>query len=415
MSGAARSDEVCTDVPREGPLPASAQSVVMTDASAITILAEPSMASEVRGRALPGASFPVLATHARGNGCRRLWLRIDEAAWICGDYGQLSRLPAHPARPTRPGEALPWSYAFTGHDGVRAYRTYEAAVARPEDPSQFEAWEANWGFAVAEIVGAGGGRALRTLNGFYLRRNDIYRASPTDFQGGSFRELAGDEPDVPFGWVSGYGARVFPAPREQGEGAALERLARVHVFATAQGPRGVTFARIGPERWVRADHLRWIAPAPPPEGVDLAARERWIDVDLTTQTLVAYEGEEPVYATLVSSGRGTFATVPGVFRIHTRYLSLTMDNTEATNLPNHFRLGDVPYVQFFDGDRGLHAVYWHDGFGVARSHGCINMAPRDAAFLFDFTSSPLPAGWSSMAVPAGRGTVVRVRGHYEAG
>jgi lipoprotein-anchoring transpeptidase ErfK/SrfK len=87
-----------------------------------------------------------------------------------------------------------------------------------------------------------------------------------------------------------------------------------------------------------------------------------------------------------------------------------MDNTENANLPNHFRFGDVPYVQFFDGDRGLHGVYWHDQFGTPRSHGCVNLSPRDARWLFHFTTHPLPPGWISRTIPEGQGTLVRVRG-----
>jgi lipoprotein-anchoring transpeptidase ErfK/SrfK len=144
----------------------------------------------------------------------------------------------------------------------------------------------------------------------------------------------------------------------------------------------------------------------------VAARERWIDVDVASQTLLAYEGLEPVYATMVSTGGPRWETPPGVFRIWGRYLAQTMDNTEAVSLRSHYRFGEVPWVQFFDGSRGLHSVYWHDQFGHARSHGCVNLAPRDARWLFEFTSHPLPPGWSVRTIPAGEGSVVRVRGRY---
>ncbi|MEI8256470.1 MAG: L,D-transpeptidase, partial [Deltaproteobacteria bacterium] len=113
----------------------------------------------------------------------------------------------------------------------------------------------------------------------------------------------------------------------------------------------------------------------------------------------------------VSTG-DRYPTVPGEFHVWGKYLAHTMDNTESVHLASHFRLGDVPYVQFFDHDRGLHAVYWHDGFGVAHSHGCVNLAPRDAEYLFHFTAHPLPPGWLAREIPAGRGTLIRVRGRY---
>lgn len=402
--------EVRREVPRSGTLPAGVRSIVMTDESAITIMAQPTFEGAIAGRALPGALLPVFEAR-NGRGCRRLWLRVAENAWVCGDHGELSDAEPVGSREGQPraGEVLPWSYAFASHDGTRAYRTLAAALRASSDPSDYEIWEANWGFATVGTTGEGASRVVRTYGGFFLRRSDLYRATPSEFAGGRFEDLAGTDPMVPFGWVALGGSRVYPAPSEHGAGEPIARLSLVHVYATREAG-GRVWARIGPERWIRADHVRWIAPAPPPEDVDVRARERWIDVDLGSQTLIAYEGADPVYATMVSTGRGQFATRPGVFRIHSRYLAHTMDNTEATHLPNHYRLGDVPYVQYFDGDRGLHAVYWHDGFGVPRSHGCVNLAPRDALYLWRWTAHPLPQGWVSMNIPPGAGTLVRIRG-----
>jgi L,D-transpeptidase catalytic domain len=71
---------------------------------------------------------------------------------------------------------------------------------------------------------------------------------------------------------------------------------------------------------------------------------------------------------------------------------------------------DVPFVQFFDKAIALHGAFWHRDFGHVRSHGCVNLAPLDAAFLFNFTGPKLPAGWSAV-LPAqtNPGTLVRVR------
>jgi hypothetical protein len=45
---------------------------------------------------------------------------------------------------------------------------------------------------------------------------------------------------------------------------------------------------------------------------------------------------------------------------------------------------------------GLHGAYWHDGFGSGRSHGCVNLSPRDARWLFDWASPSLPEGRQAM-------------------
>jgi lipoprotein-anchoring transpeptidase ErfK/SrfK len=128
--------------------------------------------------------------------------------------------------------------------------------------------------------------------------------------------------------------------------------------------------------------------------------ERWFDVNVSKQTLVAYEGTRAVYATLISTGEAgledpahTKATKRGIFRIHTKHVSTTMDSDAAGE---EFELRDVPYVQYFEEGYALHGAYWHDRFGTPKSHGCINLTPEDARRLFFFTQPVLPEGWHSV-------------------
>lgn len=142
--------------------------------------------------------------------------------------------------------------------------------------------------------------------------------------------------------------------------------------------------------------------------------EKWIDINVTRQVLVAYEGTKPVYATLVSTGEAgledptkTKATKRGIFRIHTKYVTATMDSQVVGE---EFELRDVPYVQYFTEGYALHAAYWHDVFGQPKSHGCINLAPEDARRLFFWTGPAVPAGWhgASAGTNGKTGTVVFV-------
>jgi lipoprotein-anchoring transpeptidase ErfK/SrfK len=138
---------------------------------------------------------------------------------------------------------------------------------------------------------------------------------------------------------------------------------------------------------------------------------KWIDVSINRQALVAYEGERPVFATLVSTGADgtgdpdkTHSTVQGTFLIHTKHVSVTMDGDEEGD---EFDLRDVPYVQYFKAGYALHAAYWHDDFGTPRSHGCVNLAPKDAAWLFGWTTPGVPDGWHA-ALSLRHGTLIRV-------
>jgi lipoprotein-anchoring transpeptidase ErfK/SrfK len=167
-----------------------------------------------------------------------------------------------------------------------------------------------------------------------------------------------------------------------------------------------------PGRWMNArDLARPSSSAPPPE---MAADERWIDVELSTQTLVAYEGARPVYATLVSTGVGPrgsdTATPPGVHRIWAKLLTTNMDNLERDDVEKRYSIEEVPWVMFFDKGVALHGAFWHREFGRVHSHGCVNLAPIDARWLFEFSSPHLPGGWSAvLPTRLERGTLVRIR------
>ncbi len=171
--------------------------------------------------------------------------------------------------------------------------------------------------------------------------------------------------------------------------------------------------QVGDDEWMALRDLARPVASPPPDEV-VRRGERWIDVDLATQTLVAYEGTRPVFATLVSTGRGPkgtdAATPPGVHRVWVKILASDMAGGERDDAEQHYSLQEVPYVQFFDGAVALHGTYWHRDFGHVHSHGCVNMAPLDARWLFDFTEPHLPRGWAaSYPTIADEGTVVRVR------
>ncbi len=76
-----------------------------------------------------------------------------------------------------------------------------------------------------------------------------------------------------------------------------------------------------------------------------------------------------------------------------------------------FELRDVPWIQYFSAGFALHGAYWHDDFGIPRSHGCINLAPIDARIVFNWTDPPVPDGWHGINIgdDMGQGTAVHIR------
>lgn len=107
--------------------------------------------------------------------------------------------------------------------------------------------------------------------------------------------------------------------------------------------------------------------------------EKWIDVDLSEQRVVAYEGTEPVRAFIISSGLPRTPTVTGEFRIRMKVRSQTMSG------PGYY-LPNVEWVQYFYEDYAFHGTYWHNNFGQPMSRGCVNMTNADAKWLFDWAS-----------------------------
>lgn len=109
--------------------------------------------------------------------------------------------------------------------------------------------------------------------------------------------------------------------------------------------------------------------------------EKWIDVNLTTQTLRAYEGDKLVLESIISSGRSPYYTVTGQFRIYLRYDTQTMD---GRSLGFDYVTPNVPHVQYFYGNFALHGAFWHNDFGTPVSHGCVNLNLTDAAWLYEW-------------------------------
>jgi lipoprotein-anchoring transpeptidase ErfK/SrfK len=165
--------------------------------------------------------------------------------------------------------------------------------------------------------------------------------------------------------------------------------------------------RIGETEWIAAADVRVFAAAPPPPLLEPG--ERWIDVDLDNQILVAFEGELPVYATMVSSGGKETPTETGIYRM---WLKESEADMKGLNGEDPYSVATVPWTQFFSPEKGLalHTAYWHDQFGMRRSHGCVNLAPRDARWLYFWSDPQVPPGWTMAAgVVEAPGSIVRIR------
>jgi hypothetical protein len=389
----------------EVPLPENALSVQITREDE-PLLSEPRSDAARRGSGSEGARLPIFAAR-RGLGCPGRWLLVGPQAWVCRNHVELTDLPpqARWERPTQRPDGLPFRYFFVGRDGSAGYRSLELA----DEAEPMQSLQPGFGVAIVAERGKAGNAYGLTHHGLWVPMRELMPVRAFLFHG---EDVADGKLDV--GWVLDDKTPLFARPGggARARGAAYKmRFEPVHILEET-GKGAAQYLRVGDGQWLKASAVRRPQLAAPPAEVGRA--ERWLDVELASQTLVAYEGERPVFATLVSTGKGrqgsATGTPKGVHRIWVKLRSSTMSNLDDENAASNYAIEDVPYVQFFHKGVALHGAFWHRSFGRVKSHGCVNLAPVDAQRIFDFTGPHLPVGWTA-ALPTEfeQGTVVRVR------
>jgi L,D-transpeptidase catalytic domain len=330
--------------------------------------------------------------HSEGDGMlasiQRFWVRMQEPALknLLGTLGPPPDFLAH-------GQSIVKPYGVPKH---LHFLTHSEATA----PGA--------GFAITRTFQwQGRPFGLTTeLDVIALDRTNV--VVPSDFHGVT---LADDE-SLPVGFVMSHYALEYEldaAGQLRAKGSLDWRQGLKLTGRTRPGD----FHEVQGGDWIAGGSLRIIAPRTSFPSFATGSR-KWIDISIEQQSLVAYIGRKPVYVTLVSTGLGGMgdpdkvpATARGTFMIHSKHVSITMDSSEDKS--DSYNLLDVPFVQYFHKGYALHGTYWHNDFGRIRSHGCVNLAPIDAAWLFEWTDPAVPPGWHG-ALNMQRGTVVYVHG-----
>ncbi len=212
-----------------------------------------------------------------------------------------------------------------------------------------------------------------------LSRGGWMRASPaayTDFQGLEFYQ----NPSNDFGWVvNETPAYKEPSYNAETTGDLLRREEIIQVYNQVEA-EGAIWYQIAPDKWVDSTKTKIVSFNPiPPDGVD---SDRWIEINLFQQTMAVYEDGQLLYASLVTSGVTPLYTRPGLFQIYKKIPLETMQGATAEDRSDFYYLQDVPWTMYFDEARALHAAYWRTHFGYPASHGCVNLSPTDANWLY---------------------------------
>lgn len=238
----------------------------------------------------------------------------------------------------------------------------------------------------------------KTTKGLVTPSDRFWQTAGSKFQG---VEL-GSAFKLPVAWAYGgnKSAPTYSIDLDKKSVSPKQRVKRFEAIQlTGRGVeiKGINYSEMADGEWLKNIHVRITRPGPAPS--DVGVDERWIDVNVKEQTLVVYRGNTPVYATLISSGKSSnvkskdHSTPLGDFRVREKHITTTMDGdgSAAGDLP--YSIEDVPYVMYYQGSYATHAAFWHANYGVKMSHGCVNLSPLDAKWVFLYADPQLPQGW----------------------
>ena len=311
-------------------------------------------------------------------------LPLGPSTYRTGLAGQGMMLPlvSLPARPLDPAFSfLPYQYAILGEGPSPVYPSLDDAIAGRNAFRTIAAGNLRY-VSYIDYAETDQGRFFQLRSGGWMQvasRVSIPRSYPG---GVEFTR----SPLNAFGWILPLASNV-ETKRTPGfeladyTGHLIYQYELVQVYASQQVD-GYEWYLVGPDEWIEQRFVGRVVPATtPPEGV---TNGRWIEVNLDEQTLAVYENSQLVYAALIASGIDPFFTRPGLFNIYQKLETTPMQGAFEADLSDFYYLEDVPYTLYYDKLRALHGAYWRTSFGFPQSHGCINLAPADSHWLYDW-------------------------------
>ena len=347
-----------------------------------------------------------LGNKVTGAGCKNgTWYQAVPFGYVCSSLGfHVSEEPKAKSYGVPPAEVsnhLPYQYArVINQRAPRYYRmpsVQEEKQARramqkkgptPEVVSSLMEGDYFLALADEETRESDGAVFYRTIRGRYVRVDDVDLRNPEPIRG---EELGRGGWRLPMAFVWGEDRELLSlkgdAVRVTGK---AEKLARF-VIQEELRKDGVEYV-VGAAGAIRRTEVRVLRQVKRPNGVP--ANAKWVHVDLSEQSLVAYQGDRPVYATVISSGKEGYEPPTGLFQVQQKYISTTMNAEDP--IDGFYEVEEVPWTLYYHGGYALHGAYWHTDFGKVRSHGCTNIAPVDARWLYYWSDPEVPPAWHAV-------------------
>jgi lipoprotein-anchoring transpeptidase ErfK/SrfK len=264
---------------------------------------------------------------------------------------------------------LKYNYAQVDNPKARVYVSLQDAVDKTGNFGYLPNFPADVAYTTTET------RDGRTfyydpVNYGWLDGADLQALAPSSFSGILLTRAV----SFRFGWVLADSHSVNAA------GTPIQEYARYQVVhevpAVTQNPG---YIAVGADEWLPEQDVALVDPQVPADAGENTCR--FIYTDLATQTLTVYDACKLVFATLISSGVNSW-TFEGRFAILYKEPYTTINSPDWST--SEYYIQGVPYFMTYSGDFGFHGSYWDDAFGSAVSHGCINLSPADAKWLYDW-------------------------------
>lgn len=314
-----------------------------------------------------------LAPDRRGGGCRGRWMRREGGGFICSDRLEHTRdLSPRPAPVDLPDV----------REGTAGYRVLKGGTPLYERLDHIarrrpHIWLIRGSVLNVRRTFERHGSMLHVTRGGWLARAERTRRAPA-----APRMLAHEVGEgMPFAMVVGRWASVHEGPSvESAVCGELSRWSILEAAAVKSGGDVDGWFELESGGWVHDIDLARLRHPPLPDGLEPG--ERWFAVDSGEQLFHVYEGERLLRVIPCSTGsRGN--TDPGGYRIQWKRRLQTLQPRRG-----HLRVEDVQYVMYYQRERSIaiHAAYWHDDFGRPVSHGCVNLPPDDARWVYEYAS-----------------------------
>ncbi len=260
----------------------------------------------------------------------------------------------------------------------RAYRRMIGHVITYDAPNGNPIGELDAGYNYVTIVSVENGW-VQVNYGVWVAEEHITWADVSEFSGVEIIE----QPKRPFAWMLAEARPSrYPGGPQDESMEIIPRYTMMNIYGI-EYVDGWEWYLVGPDQWLQQIRVAKVKAIPRPEGV--SPNDHWVAVDLYEQTVVAYEGDKMVFASLISSGLPRWSTPEGLFQVYERYEATRMSG--ASGQVDFYFIEEVPYVMYFNGDVALHGTYWHDRFGYRQSHGCVNLSIMDSWWLFQWTQA----------------------------